>query len=75
MQDLIYSIYDSREEAIKKMMNQVNSALNKGFQIQIKTLQNAPREAVKVIPLSLSGSKKARLTAMKKGSSKNSIGI
>jgi hypothetical protein len=55
---LVYSTYDSTEEAIKKMIearqkmikvnNQgklggINPVIKKHFELQIKTLQNAPR--------------------------------
>jgi hypothetical protein len=48
---LVYSIYDSTEEAIKKMIeasqkiinNQQNSSVvNRDFKLKIKTLENAP---------------------------------
>jgi hypothetical protein len=53
---LVYSIYDSTEEAIKKMIeasqrrmiNEQNNSppVNEHFKLQIKTLlQNAPRDA------------------------------
>jgi hypothetical protein len=50
---LVYSIYDSTEEAIEKMIEasqkmineQLNSRpVNEHFKLQIKTLQNAPRD-------------------------------
>jgi hypothetical protein len=51
---LVYnSIYDSTEEAIKKMIEASqrmineehgNPAINEHFKLQIKTLQNAPRD-------------------------------
>jgi hypothetical protein len=58
---LVYSIYDSTEVAIKKMieasqrMIRVNSqgegmnpAIKRYYELQIKTLQNAPRDAEKL---------------------------
>jgi hypothetical protein len=54
---LVYSIYDSTEEAIQKMIEasqkmineQLNSPpVNEHFKLQIKTLQNAPRDAHKL---------------------------
>jgi hypothetical protein len=54
---LVYSIYDSTEEAITKMIEasqemineQLNSPpVNEHFKLQIKTLQNAPRDADKL---------------------------
>jgi hypothetical protein len=54
---LVYSIYDSTEEAIKKMIeasqkiiNEQNNTrpVNERFKLQIKTLQNAPREPDKL---------------------------
>jgi hypothetical protein len=54
---LVYSIHDPTEEAIQKMIeasqrmitinNQgggINPAINRHFELEIKTLQNAPRE-------------------------------
>jgi hypothetical protein len=55
--DLVYSIYDSTEVAIKKMIEasqrmineQLNSPpVNEHFKLQIKTLQNAPRDVDKL---------------------------
>jgi hypothetical protein len=45
-----FSIYDSTEEAIQKMINeQLNSPpVNEHFKLQIKTLQNAPRDPEKL---------------------------
>src|ERR671919_2253839 len=45
-----FSIYDSTEEAIQKMINeQLNSPpVNEHFKLQIKTLQDAPRDADKL---------------------------
>jgi hypothetical protein len=49
---LAYSIYDSTEEAIKKMIESCESnideehnsfVVNRDFKLKIKTLQNAPR--------------------------------
>jgi hypothetical protein len=54
---LVYSIYDSTEEAIRKMIEasqrmigeQNNPAANRHFKLQIKTLlQNAPRDPEKL---------------------------
>jgi hypothetical protein len=55
---LVFSIHDSTEEAIKKMIIESsqrmigeqnnNPAVNKHFELQIKTLQNAPRDADKL---------------------------
>jgi hypothetical protein len=54
---LVYSIYDSTELAIQKMIDasqrmineQLNSpAVNEHFKLQIKTLQNAPRDPHKL---------------------------
>jgi hypothetical protein len=53
---LVYSIYDSTEEAIRKMIEasqrmigqRNSSAVNNHFKLQIKTLQNAPRDAEKL---------------------------
>jgi len=54
---LVYSIYYSIEEAIKKMIESSermigeqnhNPAVNKHFELQIKTLQNAPRDTDKL---------------------------
>jgi hypothetical protein len=53
---LVYSIHDSTEEAIKKMIEsserivgeQNNTALNRHLKLEIKTLQNAPRDADKL---------------------------
>jgi hypothetical protein len=53
---LVYSIYDSTEEAIQKMIKasqgmineRNNPIINKHFELQIKTLQNAPRDADKL---------------------------
>jgi hypothetical protein len=55
---LVFSIHDSTEEAIKKMIIEAsqrmigeqnnNPAVNKHFELQIKTLQNAPRDADKL---------------------------
>jgi hypothetical protein len=54
---LVYSIYDSTEVAIQKMIEasqkmineQLNSRpVNEHFKLQIKTLQNAPRDADKL---------------------------
>jgi hypothetical protein len=54
---LVYSIHDSTEEAIKKMIEatermtgkQNNPATNRHFELEIKTLlQNAPRDAHKL---------------------------
>jgi CRISPR/Cas system Type II protein with McrA/HNH and RuvC-like nuclease domain len=55
---LVYSIYDSTEDAIRKMIEasqkmmineqHVNSAVNEHFKLQIKMLQNAPRDADKL---------------------------
>lgn len=55
--DLVYSIYDSTELAIQKMIDasqrmineQLNSpTVNEHFKLQIKTLQNAPRDPDKL---------------------------
>jgi hypothetical protein len=55
--DLVFSIYDSTEVAIQKMIEasqrmineQLNSPpVNEHFKLQIKTLQNAPRDADKL---------------------------
>ena len=54
---LVYSIYDSTELAIQKMIDasqrmineQLNSpTVNEHFKLQIKTLQNAPRDPDKL---------------------------
>jgi hypothetical protein len=53
---LVYSIYDSTEEAIQKMIEasqsmiseQNNPIINEHFKLQIKILQNAPRDADKL---------------------------
>jgi hypothetical protein len=54
---LVYSIYDSTEEAIKRMIEASkrmineqhgNPAVNEHFKLQIKTLQNAPRDPDKL---------------------------
>jgi hypothetical protein len=60
---LVYSIYDSTEEAIQKMIEAsqrmirinsqgelggINPVIRKHFELQIKTLQNAPRDAYKL---------------------------
>ena len=54
---LVYSIYDSTELAIQKMIDasqgmineQLNSpTVNEYFELQIKTLQNAPRDPDKL---------------------------
>jgi uncharacterized protein (DUF1778 family) len=54
---LVYSIYDSTEEAIKKMIEASqkiineehnSSVVNRDFKLKIKTLQNAPRDAGKL---------------------------
>jgi hypothetical protein len=58
---LVYLIYDSTEVAIKKMIEAsqrmitinsqgegMNPAVNRHFKLQIKTLQNAPRDADKL---------------------------
>jgi hypothetical protein len=54
---LVFSIYDSTEVAIEKMIEasqrmineQLNSPpVNEHFKLQIKTLQNAPRDADKL---------------------------
>jgi hypothetical protein len=61
---LVYSIYDSTEEAIKKMieasqrmimMNSqggelggMNPAINRHLELEIKTLQNVPRDSDKL---------------------------
>jgi hypothetical protein len=55
---LVYSIYDSTEEAIQKMIEASqrmineqqhgNPAINEHFKLQIKTLQNAPRDEEKL---------------------------
>jgi hypothetical protein len=54
---LVYSIHDPTEIAIKKMIEasqnmineQLNSpSINEPFKLQIKTLQNAPRDADKL---------------------------
>ena len=53
----VYAIYYSIEEAIKKMIESSermigeqnnNPAINKHFELRIKTLQNAPRDADKL---------------------------
>jgi hypothetical protein len=54
---MVYSIYDSTEVAIKKMIEAsqrmitinrqgegINPAIKRHFELQIKTLQNAPRD-------------------------------
>src|SRR5918995_489905 len=55
--DLVFSIYDSTEVAIQKMIEasqrmineQLNSPpVNEHFKLQIKTLQNAPRDPDKL---------------------------
>jgi hypothetical protein len=55
--DLVFSIYDSTELAIQKMIEasqrmineQLNSLpVNEHFKLQIKTLQNAPRDPDKL---------------------------
>jgi hypothetical protein len=58
LSSLVYSIYYySIEEAVKKMIESSqrtigeqnnNPAVNKHFELQIKTLQNAPRDADKL---------------------------
>jgi hypothetical protein len=54
---LVYSIHDSTEEAIQKMIEasqrrineqHIDPAVNKHFKLQIKTLQNAPRDPDKL---------------------------
>jgi hypothetical protein len=53
---LVYSIHDPTEEAISKMIKsnermigeQNNPIVNKHFKLQIKRLQNAPRDADKL---------------------------
>jgi hypothetical protein len=55
---LVYSIHDSTEDAIRKMIEaiqkimineqHVNPAVNEHFKLQIKMLQNAPRDADKL---------------------------
>jgi hypothetical protein len=52
---LVFSIHDSTEDAVRKMIQasqkiiineqHVNPAVNKHFKLQIKMLQNAPRDA------------------------------
>ena len=57
IRQLVYSIYDSTEVAIQKMIEasqrmineQLNSPpVNEHFKLQIKTLQNAPRDPDKL---------------------------
>jgi hypothetical protein len=58
---MVYSIYDSTEVAIKKMIEAsqrmitinrqgegINPAIKRHFELQIKTLQNAPRDEEKL---------------------------
>ena len=53
---MVYSIYDSTEEAIQKMIEasqkmineQNNPIVNEHFKLEIKTLQNAPRDPEKL---------------------------
>jgi hypothetical protein len=60
---LVYSIYDSTEEAIQKMIEAsqgmlmvngqgelggINPVIKKHYELQIKTLQNAPRDSDKL---------------------------
>jgi methyl coenzyme M reductase beta subunit len=53
---LVHSVYDSTEVAIRKMIEanermirqQNNPATNRHFELEIKTLQNAPRDADKL---------------------------
>jgi uncharacterized protein (DUF1778 family) len=55
---LVFSIYDSTEDAIRKMIEasqkimineqHVNPAVNEHFKLQIKMLQNTPRDADKL---------------------------
>jgi uncharacterized membrane protein YgaE (UPF0421/DUF939 family) len=58
---LVYSIYDSTDEAIKKMMIEASQKMikeqnnsppvNEHFKLQIKTLQNAPRDPERLLKI------------------------